>query len=141
MGDFWMGMAKEYPIISFEDIHAQNDFAGWKYTTDNMGGRFQLVGDDSFCTNKALLNMGIRKGIANSVLIKLNQNGTVYGTLEVMERAMEKGYTAMISHRSGLGMDDFIAYLSVLTGQIKAGSSRERMGYTTRSPCWKRCTG
>lgn len=127
MGDFWHEMAKKYPIISFEDIHAQNDFAGWKYTTGKMGSSFQLVGDDSFCTNKKLLNMGISKGLANSVLIKLNQNGTVHGTLEVMKRAMEAGYTAMISHRSGLGMDDSIAYLSVLTGQIKAGSSRERM--------------
>ncbi|MFA6328499.1 MAG: phosphopyruvate hydratase [Candidatus Micrarchaeia archaeon] len=127
MGDFWAGMAKEFPILSMEDIHAQNDYAGWKYSTKTMGNRIQLVGDDVFCTNKSLLNMGIRGGIANSVLIKLNQNGTVYGTLEVMKRAMENGYTAMVSHRSGLGMDDFISYLSVLTGQIKAGSSRERM--------------
>ncbi|MFA6907367.1 MAG: phosphopyruvate hydratase [Candidatus Micrarchaeia archaeon] len=127
MGVFWEGTARRYPILSMEDIHAQNDFAGWKSTTKNIGGHMQLVGDDVFCTNKSLLNMGIREGIANSVLIKLNQNGTVYGTLEVMKRALEKGYTAMISHRSGLGMDDFISYLALLTGQIKAGSSRERL--------------
>jgi len=127
MGDFWAGMMKDYPIISMEDIHAQNDFAGWKYTTDALGGKAQLVGDDIFCTNKELLKMGMKKGIGNSILIKLNQNGTVSGTLDVMRHAMDNGYTCMVSHRSGLGMDDFISHLSVLTGQIKAGSSRERM--------------
>lgn len=127
MAFFWQGMAQKYPILSMEDIHAQNDFSGWKISTDSSAGRLQLVGDDLFCTNKGLLNKGIRDGMANSVLIKLNQNGTVYGTLEVMALAMKNKYTSMVSHRSGLGMDDFIAHLSVLTGQIKAGSSRERM--------------
>ena len=128
MGDFWAGMMKDYPIISMEDIHAQDDFSGWKYTTSALGGKVQLVGDDIFCTNKDLLRMGMKKGIGNSILIKLNQNGTVSGTLDVMAHAMDNGYTCMVSHRSGLGMDDFISHLSVLTGQIKAGSSRERMG-------------
>jgi len=127
MGDFWAGMGREFPIISYEDIHAQNDFAGWKYSTKSMGKAFQLVGDDLFCTNLGLLKNGMKNGMANSILIKLNQNGTVSGTLDVMKHAKENGYTAMVSHRSGLGMDDFISHLAILTGQIKAGSSRERM--------------
>jgi len=127
MGGFWAGMAREYPIISLEDIHAQNDYAGWRHSTGLLGKQAQLVGDDVFCTNKKLLKMGMKKGLGNAILIKLNQNGTVDGTLEVMRYAMENGYRCMVSHRSGLGMDDFIADLSLLSGQIKAGSSRERM--------------
>ena len=126
MGDFWMGMAKKYPIISLEDIHAQDDPYGWKYTTEKVNGTLQLVGDDLFCTNKKLLIDGMVSGQANSILIKLNQNGTVSGTLDVMKAAMDNGYKCMVSHRSGLGMDSFMADLSVLAGEAKAGSYRER---------------
>jgi enolase len=125
MTDFWADWARQYPIISLEDGLDENDWDGWKILTDKLGDKLQLVGDDLFVTNTAILERGIEKGIANSILIKLNQIGTISETLDAIELARRSGYTAIISHRSGETEDTFIADLAVATnaGQIKTGSA------------------
>jgi enolase 1/2/3 len=114
-----------YPIVSIEDGMAEDDDAGWKLLTDTLGAKCQLVGDDNFVTNVARIAAGIKAGIANSVLIKLNQVGTLTETLAAIECAHKAGYTAVISHRSGETEDSTIADLAVATncGQIKTGSA------------------
>jgi enolase len=125
MVEFWAGWVKQYPIISIEDGMAEDDWDGWKAMTDALGKQIQLVGDDLFVTNTERLKMGIEKGIANSILIKVNQIGTLTETLESMRMAANAGYTSMVSHRSGETEDAFIADLAVATaaGQIKTGSA------------------
>jgi enolase len=115
---------KNYPIISIEDGLAEDDWAGWTVLTARLGKKIQLVGDDIFVTNPARLRDGIEKGIANSILIKLNQIGTLTETAETVSFAQSQGYSTVISHRSGETGDTFIADLSVAlnTGQIKTGS-------------------
>ena len=124
MVDFWAGWVDRYPIISIEDGMAEDDWDGWKLMTEKLGGRIQLVGDDLFVTNTRRLSTGIEKGIANSILIKVNQIGTLTETYEAVEMAKKAGYTAVVSHRSGETEDAFIADLVVAleTGQIKTGS-------------------
>ncbi len=121
---FWKGWAEKYPIISIEDGMAENDWEGWKTLTDELGHRVQLVGDDLFVTNTEFLRKGISLGVANSILIKVNQIGTLTETLDCIELARTHGRTAVISHRSGETEDPFIADLAVATnaGQIKTGS-------------------
>ncbi|HAF16222.1 MAG TPA: phosphopyruvate hydratase [Blastocatellia bacterium] len=121
---FWKGWVEKYPIISIEDGMAENDWTGWKTLTDELGQRVQLVGDDLFVTNTDFLRKGIERGIANSILIKVNQIGTLTETLDCIELAKTHGRTAVISHRSGETEDPFIADLAVATnaGQIKTGS-------------------
>jgi enolase len=121
---YWKQWTDSYPIISIEDGMAENDWDGWKTMTDEMGARVQLVGDDLFVTNTAFLQKGIERGVANSILIKVNQIGTLSETLECIELAKTHGRTAIISHRSGETEDSFIADLAVATnaGQIKTGS-------------------
>jgi enolase len=120
----YANLCSKYPIITIEDGLAENDWAGWKLLTDKLGKKIQLVGDDLFVTNKERLAEGIEKGIANSILIKLNQIGTVTETLDTIRLATSAGYTSVISHRSGETEDAFIADLAVATnaGQIKTGS-------------------
>jgi enolase len=117
-------LCKRYPIITIEDGLAEDDWDGWKLLTENLGGKVQLVGDDLFVTNTERLAEGIRKGIANSILIKVNQIGSVTETLDAIRLASTTGYTSVISHRSGETEDAFIADLAVATnaGQIKTGS-------------------
>jgi enolase len=124
MVDYYVALVDKYPIISIEDGLAENDWDGWKLITQRLGGRIQLVGDDLFVTNVERLRKGIDLGVANSILIKLNQIGTVTETLECIETAREAGYTTVISHRSGETEDTFIADLAVATGagQIKSGA-------------------
>ncbi|MDT7689635.1 MAG: enolase [Acidobacteriota bacterium] len=121
---YWKSWAAQYPIISIEDGMAENDWGGWKLLTDEMGSRVQLVGDDLFVTNTEFLRKGIELGVANSILIKVNQIGTLTETLDCIEMARNSGLTAIISHRSGETEDTFIADLAVATnaGQIKTGS-------------------
>jgi enolase len=121
---YWKGWAEQYPIISIEDGMAENDWEGWKLMTDEMGERVQLVGDDLFVTNVDYLRRGIELGVANSILIKVNQIGTLTETLDAIELARTHRRTAVISHRSGETEDTFIADLAVATnaGQIKTGS-------------------
>ncbi len=123
--DFYDGLIKKYPIVSIEDGFAQNDWKGWKLFTDRCASKIQIVGDDIFVTNPKIFAEGIEKGIANSILIKLNQIGTVTETLTTIEMAKRAGYTCVISHRSGETEDTFIADLAVATnvGQIKTGSA------------------
>jgi enolase len=124
MVDFWVKWAAKYPIISMEDAMAQDDWDGWKLLTEKLGKKVQLVGDDLFVTNTKRLKQGIEKGIANSILIKVNQIGSLTETYEAVEMAKKAAYTAVISHRSGETEDSFIADLVVAleTGQIKTGS-------------------
>jgi enolase len=124
MISFWKDWADKYPIISIEDGMAENDWQGWKSLTDTIGQRVQLVGDDLFVTNTKFLRKGIELGVANSILIKVNQIGTLTETLACIEMAKSDGRTAVISHRSGETEDAFIADLAVATnaGQIKTGS-------------------
>jgi enolase len=124
MVDYWKSWVDQYPIISIEDGMAENDWDGWKTLTDELGKRTQLVGDDLFVTNTSFLQRGIDQGIANSILIKVNQIGTLTETLDCIELAKTSGRTAVISHRSGETEDPFIADLAVATnaGQIKTGS-------------------
>jgi enolase len=124
MVDFWADWVEKYPIISIEDGMAEDDWDGWKLLTDRVGTKVQLVGDDLFVTNTKRLKTGIEKGIANSILIKVNQIGTLTETYEAVEMAKKAGYTAIVSHRSGETEDAFIADLVVAleTGQIKTGS-------------------
>ena len=119
------GWAKQFPIVSIEDGLAEDDWAGWKHLTSSLGDRVQLVGDDLFVTNTERLRRGIEAGVANSILIKVNQIGTLTETLEAVRVAQQAGYTAVISHRSGETEDSFIADLAVATnaGQIKTGSA------------------
>jgi enolase len=121
---YWKSWAEQYPIISIEDGMAENDWDGWKTLTDELGQRVQLVGDDLFVTNTAFLRKGIELGVANSILIKVNQIGTLTETLDCIELARTNRRTAVISHRSGETEDTFIADLAVATnaGQIKTGS-------------------
>ena len=124
MVSFWESWANQYPIVSIEDGMAENDWDGWKTLTDAMGQRVQLVGDDLFVTNTSFLRKGIERGVANSILIKVNQIGTLTETLECIELAKTNQYTTVISHRSGETEDAFIADLAVATNarQIKTGS-------------------
>ena len=124
--EFWVNWVRQYPeIISIEDGMAEDDWAGWKMLTDALGDKVQIVGDDVFVTNVVRLKRGIDEGIANSILVKVNQIGTLTETLETMQMAAAAGYTAVVSHRSGETEDPFIADLVVATGagQIKTGSA------------------
>lgn len=125
MVDYWAGWAKQYPIVSMEDCMAEDDWDGWKLLTDKIGDKIQLVGDDIFVTNTERLTRGIELGVANSILIKLNQIGTLTETLDCIELAKTNGYTSVISHRSGETEDTTIADIAVATnaGQIKTGSA------------------
>ena len=124
MVGFWAEWVKKYPIRSLEDGMAEDDWKGWKALTDRLGDRIQLVGDDIFVTNTEILSRGIREGIANSILIKVNQIGTLTETLAAIDMAHRAGYTAVISHRSGETEDTTIADIAVASGagQIKTGS-------------------
>ena len=124
MVEFWADWVARYPIISIEDGMAENDWTGWKKLTDAVGDKIQLVGDDLFVTNTKFLKKGIDMGVANSILIKVNQIGTLTETLEAIEMANRAGYTAVVSHRSGETEDNTIADIAVATnaGQIKTGS-------------------
>lgn len=124
MVDFYATLAERYPIISIEDGLAEDDWEGWKTLTDKLGKKLQLVGDDLFVTNTVRLAEGIEKGIGNSILVKVNQIGTLTETLDAIEMARQAGYTAVISHRSGETEDVTIADIAVATnaGQIKTGA-------------------
>lgn len=125
MAAFYAGWVEKYPIVSIEDGMAEDDWAGWKILTDKIGGKIQIVGDDLFVTSTDRLKEGIEKGVANSILIKVNQIGTLTETLAAIAMAKEAGYTAVISHRSGETEDTTISHLAVATGvgQIKTGST------------------
>lgn len=122
--NFYVGLVEKYPIVTIEDGLDQNDWEGWAYITEKLGAKIQLVGDDLFVTNTERLATGIEKGIANSILIKVNQIGTLTETFNAIEMAKNAGYTAVVSHRSGETEDSTIADISVATnaGQIKTGS-------------------
>lgn len=124
MVKFYHDLVKKYPIVSIEDGLAENDWEGWKGLTEALGSKIQIVGDDIFVTNKKLLEKGISQGIANSILIKLNQIGTLTETLETIQAAKEAGYTTVVSHRSGETEDTYMADVAVAAncGQIKSGS-------------------
>ena len=124
MVDMWADFVEKYPIISLEDCMGEDDWEGWKLLTDRLGGKVQLVGDDLFVTNVDRVRMGIEKGVANSVLIKLNQIGTLTETLDTIQLANRAGYTTVVSHRSGETEDTTIADLVVAlnAGQIKTGA-------------------
>ncbi|TLM78282.1 MAG: phosphopyruvate hydratase [Actinobacteria bacterium] len=124
MVDFWADLVDRYPIVSIEDGMAEEDWDGWKLLTERLGSRIQLVGDDLFVTNTERLKKGIAMGVANSILVKVNQIGTLTETLEAIETAKRAGYTCVISHRSGETEDSTIADLAVAVnaGQIKTGA-------------------
>ncbi|MGB2908417.1 MAG: phosphopyruvate hydratase [Candidatus Aminicenantaceae bacterium] len=124
MVDFYQNLINDYPIISIEDGLSEDDWTGWKLMTDALGEAVQLVGDDNFVTNPAILKEGVEKGIGNAILIKLNQIGTLTETIDTVNYAHDHGYASVISHRSGETSDTFIADLSVAlnTGQIKTGA-------------------
>jgi enolase len=124
MTDYWAKWIEKYPIRSLEDGLAENDWEGWKKLTDRLGKKIQLVGDDIFVTNTKFLERGIKTGVANSILVKVNQIGTLSETFEAMNMAIRAGYTAVISHRSGETEDSTIADIAVATncGQIKTGA-------------------
>jgi enolase len=124
MVDYWAELAAAYPIVSIEDGMAEEDWEGWKLLTDKLGKSVQLVGDDLFVTNSKRLQMGLDKGVANAILIKVNQIGTITETLDAMRLATRNGYRCVVSHRSGESEDTTIADLVVATGagQIKTGS-------------------
>lgn len=125
MADFWVNWVKQYPIISIEDGMAEDDWDGWKLHTETLGNKIQIVGDDLFVTNKSRLERGIKNNIANSILVKVNQIGTLTESIEAVEMAHLNGYTSVMSHRSGETEDVTIADLSVALkcGQIKTGSA------------------
>lgn len=125
MVDFWKDWTKKYPIISIEDGLAEDDWDGWKKLTDAIGKKVQIVGDDLFVTNTERLSQGIEKGIANSILVKVNQIGTLTETIDAVNMATRNSYTSVMSHRSGETEDSTIADLAVAlnTGQIKTGSA------------------
>ena len=124
MVELYTGWLEQYPIVSIEDGMAENDWDGWKLLTEKIGDRCQLVGDDLFCTNSEILAKGIENDVANAILVKVNQIGTLTETLEAIELAKSAGYNSIISHRSGETEDTFIADLAVATqaGQIKTGA-------------------
>lgn len=124
MVKLWENWVNQYPIVLLEDGLAENDWEGWKNLTDVLGKKIEIVGDDLFCTNKSILLDGINKGVANSILIKLNQIGTVTETLETIELAYKNAYNCFVSHRSGETVDSFIADLTVgiNAGHLKTGS-------------------
>ena len=124
MVDYWKNLIEKFPIISIEDGMAEDDWDGWKLITSEIGNHVQLVGDDLFVTNPQRLSEGIKQGLANSILIKLNQIGTLSETLKAVDIAQKAGYSAVISHRSGETEDASIADIAVATnaGQIKTGS-------------------
>jgi enolase len=124
MVKLWEGWVRQYPIVLIEDGMAENDWTGWYNMTQTLGKKIEIVGDDLFCTNKAILTEGIKKGVANAVLIKLNQIGTVTETLETIELAYKNSYNCFVSHRSGETVDSFIADLTVAVnaGHLKTGS-------------------
>ena len=124
MIQLWKTWVNKYPIVLIEDALAENDWLGWKQLTATLGNQVELVGDDIFCTNPAILQEAIEKGVGNSILIKLNQIGTVSETLECVQLAQKCGYGVYVSHRSGETEDTFIADLAVATGcgNIKTGS-------------------
>jgi enolase len=124
MAEYLADLTRRYPIFSIEDGMAEDDFTGWKALTDLIGDKVQIVGDDLFVTNPKRLKMGIEKGLANSLLVKVNQIGTLTETLEAVSMAHRAGFTAVMSHRSGETEDATIADLAVATncGQIKTGS-------------------
>jgi enolase len=124
LADYWVGICDRYPVVSLEDGMDEEDWDGWKALTERLGERVQLVGDDLFVTNPERLRRGVERGVANSILVKLNQIGTLTETLETIDIAHEAGYTAVISHRSGETEDTTIADLAVATGagQIKTGA-------------------
>jgi len=125
MVKYWESWVKQYPIISIEDGMAEDDWDGWKLMTDTLGSKIQLVGDDVFVTNVEYLSKGIERGVANSILIKVNQIGTLTETLDAIEMAKRARYTTVLSHRSGETEDTTIADIAVATnaGQIKTGSA------------------
>lgn len=125
MVDYWVNWCEKYPIISIEDGLAEDDWAGWKLATEKLGHKVQLVGDDLFVTNTQRLSRGIEEGIANSILVKVNQIGSLTETIEAVQMATRNGYTSVMSHRSGETEDNTIADLAVAlnTGQIKTGSA------------------
>ncbi len=125
MVKFWADWVRQYPIVSLEDAFAEDDWEGWRLQTAELGGKIQLVGDDIFVTNIEIFQRGIDAGVANSILIKLNQIGSVSETLDAINLARQNGYTTVISHRSGETEDSFIADFAVATvaGQIKTGSA------------------
>jgi enolase len=124
MVDYLAGLVSAFPIVTIEDGCAEDDFEGWKLLTDKLGGKIQIVGDDLFVTNTARLSDGIKRGLANSILVKVNQIGTLSETLDAVDLAQRSAYTAVMSHRSGETEDSTIADLAVATncGQIKTGS-------------------
>ena len=124
MIDFLAGLVEKYPIVSIEDGLAEEDWENWKKLTDRLGNKIQLVGDDLFVTNMKRLQKGLDLGVANSILIKLNQIGTLTETLDAIELAKKNGYTAVVSHRSGETEDTTLADVAVATnaGQIKTGA-------------------
>ncbi|HUD70300.1 MAG TPA: phosphopyruvate hydratase [Acidimicrobiales bacterium] len=124
LADYWAELCGRYPIVSIEDGMAEDDWAGWRALTERLGGTVQLVGDDVFVTNPALLGRGIAEGVANAILVKLNQIGTLTETLDTVELATRSGYATVISHRSGETEDTTVADLVVATnsGQLKAGA-------------------
>lgn len=125
MVDYWANWCRQYPIVSLEDGLAEDDWPGWKLLTEKLGSKVQLVGDDIFVTNPQIFARGIQEKIANAILIKLNQIGTVTETIEAIEMARNAGYASIVSHRSGETEDPFIADFAVAmgTGQIKTGSA------------------
>jgi enolase len=124
MADYWQRWIEKYPIRSIEDGFAENDWTGWKLFTDRVGKKVQLVGDDLFVTNVKFLEKGIKSGTANSILVKVNQIGTLSETFAAVNLAMRNGYSAVLSHRSGETEDATIADIAVATncGQIKTGA-------------------
>ncbi|HTO24702.1 MAG TPA: phosphopyruvate hydratase [Gaiellaceae bacterium] len=153
MADFYAGLVDAFPVVSLEDGNAEDDWDGWKATTEKLGDRIQLVGDDIFVTNPERLKLGIERGVANSILVKVNQIGTLTETIEAVRLAQENGYSAVISHRSGETEDATIAHLAVAlgTGQIKTGAParsdrvakynellriQERLGRKAEYPGW-----
>ena len=122
--DYWAELCEKYPIISIEDPLSENDWQGWGFITEKLGDKIQLVGDDLFVTNEKRLRKGIEQGCGNSILIKVNQIGTLTETICAVETAHRAGYTAVISHRSGETEDTTIADIAVAVnaGQIKTGS-------------------
>ncbi|HYY74644.1 MAG TPA: enolase C-terminal domain-like protein, partial [Solirubrobacterales bacterium] len=124
LADYWAGICDRYPVVSLEDGMAEEDWEGWRALTERLGDRVQLVGDDLFVTNPERLRRGIEAQVANSILVKLNQIGTLTETLETIAIARDAGYTTVISHRSGETEDTTIADLAVATGagQIKTGA-------------------
>ena len=124
LADWWAGLVAKYPIVSIEDGMAEDDWDGWAALTAKVGSKIQLVGDDLFVTNARRLRMGIDRGVANSVLVKVNQIGSLTETLDTVELATRNSYTSVMSHRSGETEDATIADLAVATncGQIKTGA-------------------